>query len=351
MRKSRRAVWVSLPCLILFSFACAKQQRAQRVEADPAALQAFSPLPAVMQSPDNPVTPEKVALGRRLYFEKRLSKSQDISCNTCHPLNDYGAEGTAVSEGFKGQKGTRNAPTVFNAAGHIAQFWDGRAPTVEEQAKGPMMNPVEMAMPSAQIVVATLKSVPEYRQDFAKAFPGEKDPITLDNAAKAIGAFERTLSTPSRWDKFLRGDSAALTDEEKAGFNKFAEVGCLACHAGAYVGGAMFQKLGIAKPWPSTADPGRFAVTKQEADRMVFVVPSLRNVEKTAPYFHDGSVAKLDDAVRKMAEYQLGRNLKDEEVQEIVTWLKTLTAKLPPNEIRPPETPNAAAAAAKPDRG
>jgi cytochrome c peroxidase len=350
MLKSRCAAWLPLPCLVLFSFACAKQQRVQRVEADPAALQVFSPLPAVMQSPGNPVTPEKVALGRRLYFEKRLSKSQDISCNTCHPLNGYGAEDTAVSEGFKGQKGTRNAPTVFNAAGHIAQFWDGRAPTVEEQAKGPMMNPVEMAMPSAQIVVATLKSVPEYREDFAKAFPGEKNPITLDNAAKAIGAFERTLTTPSRWDKFLNGDSAALTDEEKAGFNEFAEVGCLACHTGTYVGGSMFQKLGIAKPWPSTADQGRFDVTKKEADRMVFKVPSLRNIEKTAPYFHDGSVANLDDAVRKMAEYQLGRNLKDEEVQEIVSWLKTLTAKPAPNEVRPPEAPQAAAATAKPDR-
>ena len=350
MRKSRRAAWVFLPCLILFSFACAKQQRVQRVEADPAALQAFSPLPAVMQSPDNPVTPEKVALGRRLYFEKRLSKSQDISCNTCHPLEDYGAEDTAVSTGFKGQKGNRNAPTVFNAAGHIAQFWDGRAPDVEAQAKGPMMNPIEMAMPSDKIVVATLKSIEKYREDFKKAFPNDKDPITLDNAAKAIGAFERTLTTPSPWDKFLKGDTAALTDEEKAGFNEFAAAGCLACHNGTYVGGGMYQKLGIAKPWPSTTDQGRFDVTKKDADRMVFKVPSLRNIEKTAPYLHDGSVEKLDDAVRKMAEYQLGKNLNDEQVREIITWLKTLTAKLPPNEIRPPETPQAASAAAKPDR-
>jgi cytochrome c peroxidase len=346
MRKRRCAAVVSLLSFVLASLSCAKKS-APQVEVDPAALHAFGVIPAVMGSPSNPVTPEKVALGRKLYFEKRLSRSQDISCDTCHPLDQFGAEDTPVSTGYKGQKGTRNAPTVFNAAGHIAQFWDGRAPDVEAQAKGPMMNPIEMAMPSDKIVVATLKSVAEYREDFKKAFPEDNDPITLDNAAKAIGAFERTLATPSRWDKFLSGDQTALTDEEKAGFNKFTEVGCQACHAGTYVGGAMFQKLGVIRPWPSTADPGRFAVTKQEADRMVFKVPSLRNIEKTAPYFHDGSVARLDQAVRTMAEYQLGRNLKDEEVQEIVSWLRALTAKPPEGAIRPQAT----TAKPKPDLG
>jgi cytochrome c peroxidase len=350
MRKGTCAALVSLLGFVLLSLACAVKP-VQKVEVDPAALKAFGVLPAVMESAGNPVTPEKVALGRKLYFEKRLSRSRDISCDTCHPLDQYGAEDTPVSTGFKDQKGKRNAPTVFNAAGHIAQFWDGRAADVEEQAKGPMMNPIEMAMPSDKMVVAALRSVPEYGEDFKKAFPGEKDPLTLDNAAKAIGAFERTLSTPSRWDKFLSGDSAALTEAEKAGFNKFTEVGCQACHAGAYVGGEMFQKLGAVKPWPSTADPGRFAVTKQEADRMVFKVPSLRNIEKTAPYFHDGSVATLDDAVKAMAEYQLGRNLKEEEVREIVSWLKALTAKVPRDMTRPPEAPQAAAANAKPVRG
>jgi cytochrome c peroxidase len=348
MRKGACAALVSLLGFALIALDCANKPT-QSVKIDPASLQAFAVLPAVMDSASNPVTPEKVALGRKLYFEKRLSKSQDISCNTCHPLNDYGAEDTPTSEGFKGQKGTRNAPTVFNAAGHIAQFWDGRAPDVEEQAKGPMMNPIEMAMPSDKIVVATLKSVAEYRDDFKKAFPEEKDPITLDNAAKAIGAFERTLTTSSRWDKFLSGDRAALTDAEKAGFNKFTETGCQACHAGAYVGGEMFQKLGVIKPWPSTADLGRFAVTKQEADRMVFKVPSLRNVDKTAPYFHDGSVAKLDDAVKDMAEYQLGRKLTDEEVGQIVAWLKTLRGELP--ALSAPEAPQATTAKSKPDRG
>jgi len=327
MRKGVYPLLVSLLVSGIAMFACANRQT-QRVEINPASLEAFGPLPAIMDSTDNPLTPEKVALGRKLYFEKRLSKSQDISCNTCHPLEDYGAEDSAVSTGFKGQKGNRNAPTVFNAAGHIAQFWDGRAPDVEAQAKGPMMNPIEMAMASDKIVVATLKSIAKYQVDFKKAFPGDKDPITLDNAAKAIGAFERTLTTPSRWDKYLSGDHSVLSNEEKAGFNKFAEVGCPTCHSGVYVGGAMFQKLGLVKSWPSGADPGRFSVTKQEADRMVFKVPSLRNIDRTAPYFHDGSVAQLQDAVKAMAEYQLGRKLNDEEAEEIVTWLKSLRGTL-----------------------
>lgn len=327
MRKGVHPLLVSLLASGIAMSACADRQT-QRVEINPAFLSAYGPLPAVMDSTDNPLTPEKAALGRKLYFEKRLSKSQDISCNTCHPLEDYGAEGSAVSTGFQGQKGSRNAPTVFNAAGHIAQFWDGRAPDVEAQAKGPMMNPIEMAMPSDKIVVATLKSIEAYREGFKKAFPEDKDPITLDNAAKAIGAFERTLTTPSRWDKYLSGDHAVLSNEEKAGFNKFAEVGCPTCHSGVYVGGAMFQKVGLVKPWPSSADPGRYAVTKQEADRMVFKVPSLRNIDRTAPYFHDGSVAQLQDAVKAMAEYQLGRKLNDEEAEEIVTWLKSLRGTL-----------------------
>ena len=347
MRKSAFPVLFSLLVSAIALIGCANKQP-QRVEIDPASLQSFGSLPSVMESPDNPLTPEKVALGRKLYFEKHLSKSQDISCNTCHPLEDYGAEDSAVSEGFKGQKGSRNAPTVFNAAGHIAQFWDGRAPDVEAQAKGPMMNPIEMAMPSDKIVVATLKSMEKYREGFKKAFPEDKDPITLDNAAKAIGAFERTLTTPSRWDKFLNGDHAALSDEEKAGFNKFAEVGCPACHSGVYVGGSMFQKLGMVKPWPSTSDEGSYAVTKQEADRMVFKVPSLRNIDRTAPYFHDGSVEKLDDAVKAMAEYQLGRKLNDKEMQEIVVWLKSLRGTLYTVSVR--QASQSSAVKEKPDR-
>ena len=253
------------------------------VTVDSAQLAMFKPLPEVVESPKNPLTQAKADLGRMLYYDPRLSKGQDVSCNTCHDLAKYGVDGERVSDGHKGQKGTRNAPTVYNAAGHFVQFWDGRAPDVEEQAKGPVLNPVEMAMPSDKAVVAVLKSIPEYISAFQQAFPGEKDPVTLGNVARAIGVFERKLVTPARWDKFLQGDQGALTNAEKAGFNKFMEAGCQACHAGAYVGGQIYQKLGLATPYPDTSDPGREAVTKQDSDRMVFKVPSLGTSKKQRP--------------------------------------------------------------------
>ena len=302
-------------------------------------LKMFSPLPAVMESKANPVTPEKVDLGRILYYETRISKSHRFSCNSCHLLDKYGVDNEPTSEGHKGQHGDRNSPTTYNAGGHFVQFWDGRAPNVEEQAKGPVMNPVEMAMPSEKEVLAVLNSMPEYRTLFAKAFPGEKDPITFDNYAKAIGAFERKLVTPSRWDDYLKGKKDALTPAEKAGFIKFTQAGCATCHAGAYLGGTMYQKLGIAKPWPDPSDPGRFKVTKNEADRMMFKIPSLRNVAKTAPYFHSGKVKTLDEAVSMMSDYELGRKLSPADVQSIVTWLNALTGEIPKGYIAPPKMP------------
>jgi len=275
-----------------------------KVQVNTDALKMFEPLPAVMTSPDNPVSDAKVGLGRILYYDPRLSANQKISCNTCHPLDGYGAEPKAVSTGFKHQKGNRNAPTVYNAAGHFVQFWDGRAPTVEEQAKGPITNPVEMAMPSNSAAVQVIKSMPEYVAMFQKAFPQEADPITYNNMAKAIGAFERGLVTPSKWDAYLTGNASALTDAQKEGFNTFAATGCQWCHAGAYVGGAAYQKLGVVKPWPNQSDQGIYQLTKDDNDRMVFKVPSLRNIKKTGPYFHDGSVATLEDAIRNMAVHQ-----------------------------------------------
>lgn len=187
------------------------------VTVNPDALSMFAPLPHEMASSANPVTDAKVKLGRMLYYDPRLSANQKISCNTCHPLADYGAEHDAVSTGFHGQKGTRNAPTVYNAAGHFVQFWDGRVPTIEDQAKGPITNPVEMAMPSGSVAVQVLKSIPDYVALFEQSFPNDKDPITYDNMAQAIGAFERGLVTPARWDKFLKGDQSALSDAEKSG--------------------------------------------------------------------------------------------------------------------------------------
>ena len=318
------------------------------VEIDEALLPAFGPLPAVMESKDNPLTEEKITLGRALYYETRLSASNEISCNTCHILTVDGADARKTSSGHKNQAGKRNSPTVYNAAGHFAQFWDGRAKDVEEQAKGPITNPVEMAMQDEKSVMAEISRVKWYKEQFAKAFPGEKNPVTFDNLAKAIGAFERKLVTPSRWDKFLAGDKSALTAAEKAGFKKFTDVGCNTCHAGPYLGGQQFQKLGLAKPWPKTDDLGRYEVTNQEVDKMMFKVPSLRMVEKTAPYFHDGSVATLEEAVKLMARHQLGKELSDADTASIVTWLKTLTGEIPKDYVAEYKVPSEIPPAPKP---
>ena len=339
---------VSLCFFLMLGAACTS--RRSGVEVDSARLGVFKALPAVMDSAANPITEEKVALGRMLYYDPRLSKGQDVSCNSCHDLNQYGVDNQPVSDGDKGQKGTRNSPTVYNAAGHFVQFWDGRAPTVEEQAKGPLLNPVEMALPDEKRALAVVNSMPEYVVAFQKAFPGEKHPVTFDNLAKAIGVFERKLITVSRWDKFLGGDQGALSDQEKAGLNQFLEAGCQTCHNGIYVGGSMFQKLGLAKPWDNAKDPGRFTVTKQEADRMVFKVPTLRNVEKTAPYYHDGSITTLDEAVRQMADHQLARTLSKEETGSIVAFLKALTGELPTEYIKEPPLPKSTGRTPKPDK-
>lgn len=309
----------------------------------------FAPLPEVVVGNDNPVTDAKVDLGHTLFFDERLSKNHDVSCNTCHGLSDYGVDGKPVSVGHRGQKGGRNAPTVYNAAAHLAQFWDGRAGDVEEQAKGPVLNPTEMAMPNEGAVLDVLRSMPGYVEAFAKAFPDEKDPITYDNFGKAVGAFERKLLTPSRWDALLRGDKKALTDREKRGFLKFAEIGCPTCHTGMLVGGSTYQKVGVTKPWPNQDDKGREELTNQPIDRMMFKVPSLRNVAKTGPYFHDASAETLEDAVAKMAAHQLAKKLPDEDVALIVTWLNVLTGELPTQYTSAPKLPASTDRTPKPD--
>ena len=309
----------------------------------------FAPLPASVAPESGRIGENEIALGRMLFYEPRLSKSQTISCNSCHDLSQYGADRQPTSDGFKGQRGTRNAPTVFNAAAHFAQFWDGRAADVEAQAKGPVLNPVEMALPSADRAVAVLKSMPEYVVLFGRAFPNEKDPVTFDNMAKAIGAFERKLMTPSRWDALLNGDASALTPAETVGLRTFLDTGCQVCHNGALLGGTTYQKLGQVKPYPGLKDPGRFDVTKVQADFGMFKVPSLRNVVQTGPYFHDGRVATLDDAVRKMAEFQIGKTLNDEEVRQIVAFLRVLTGRIDSEYIKPPALPKSTAKTPKPE--
>jgi cytochrome c peroxidase len=296
-------------------------------------------LPQSIASESNAITAAKVDLGRMLFYDPRLSRNRDVSCNSCHDLLNYGVDGKPVSTGHNGQTGTRNSPSVYHAAGHIAQFWDGRAADVEEQAKGPVLNPVEMAMASESEVLARLRSLPGYVGAFRSAFPSEPEPVTFDNMARAIGAFERKLVTPSRWDRFLQGDRSAITNEEMSGHHEFMHGGCATCHNGPYVGGRMFQKLGTERPWPVVTDLGRIEVTKATSDRMVFKVPSLRNAGKTAPYFHDGKIATLEEAVRLMGRHQLDTELSETQVRQIAAWLESLTGEIPRDYIRPPRLP------------
>jgi cytochrome c peroxidase len=345
--KAHFAVVFATTALVVAGIGCGKKTVVSQA-IDPVVLQMFAPLPKEVPPASGNLTEQQINLGRMLYFETRLSVEQKTSCNTCHQLDKYGVDGEPTSEGHKGQRGTRNSPTVYNAAGHVAQFWDGRAPTVEEQAKGPVMNPVEMAMPDEKTVNTVLKSMPEYVKAFKAAFPKDKDPVTFQNMATAIGAFERRLITPSRWDKFLQGDQTALTAAEKAGFNAFIAAGCQTCHSGALLGATMYQRLGVIKPYPDQVDQGRFQLTKSEADKMVFKVPSLRNIEKTGPYFHDGKVGTIEDAVARMSEYQVGKKLSPEQIQSIVTWLKSLTGEIPADYIKPPKLPESTPKTPKP---
>jgi cytochrome c peroxidase len=303
-------------------------------ELSPRVLRRFAALDPVTTS-----APAALAdLGRKLYYDPRLSKTGTVSCNTCHPLDKYGTTQSEVSTGILGRKGARNAPSTYNASGHFAQFWDGRSPSVEKQAMMPIENKDEMGMSAAEAVKA-IHDIPGYREEFARVFPGTAMPVTAERIGLAIGAFEHGLVTPSRWDRYLLGDKSALTAEEKAGAKLFANLGCIVCHTGPYVGGSMFERLGARVPWPQSADRGRKQVTGEAADDMVFKVPSLRNVAMTGPYFHDGSAQTLDMAIRMMARHQLGVELDDDEVRELHAWLGSLTGDIPHTYIAPPALP------------
>ena len=297
-------------------------------EVDPTLRALFSPLPATSIDVNNHLTSKRIALGKKLYFEKKLSKAQDLSCNSCHDLNNFGVDNQKTSLGFNGQRGGRNSPTVYNAALHFAQFWDGRAKDVEEQALGPIMNPVEMAMPSEKEVIDRLLTDSVYISQFKEAFPDESEALNFKNIGKAIGAFERTLITPSKFDEYLNGDEKALSEDAIRGLKAFRDTGCVACHNGSTLGGQMFQKLGIVKPFP-TSDLGRYEVTKLDSDKLIFKVPSLRNVSKTAPYFHDGSIQTLEEAVKLMGEHQLGAKMDERKIKDIVAFLNSLTGEIP----------------------
>jgi len=292
------------------------------------AIEVLKPLPDKAPGAEKD-TPELVTLGKQLYFEKRLSSNNSQACNSCHHVeNDRaGVDNEATSLGAFGKRGGRSAPTTLNAGFHFAQFWDGRAPDLAAQAKGPILNPIEMAMPDEQAVIKKLSAIAAYQTGFKSAFPREASPITYDNLARAIAAFERTLITHDRFDDFLKGDDHALTRGEKHGLKLFLETGCTTCHNGPVIGGTSFQKFGLVNPVEGLKDIGREEVSKDAGDRHKFKVPSLRNIALTYPYLHDGSSPTLEDTVRTMGWVQIGKKLTEDEIKSLVAFLKTLSDK------------------------
>ena len=288
----------------------------------------FIALPEKMPGSEND-TAERIALGKKLFFETRLSINDSQSCASCHRLNDgfAGVDNLPTSPGAEGKLGSRNSPTVLNAGWQSSQFWDGRADDLVEQAKGPILNPIEMGMPDEKTVEKKIRAIAEYQAAFKKAFPDSKPAITYQNIAEAIAAFERTLRTPSRFDDFLNGDRNALSQLELQGLKTFIKLDCRQCHDGVLLGGESFEKLGKKRPYENQSDQGMYEVSKEEDDRMFFKVAPLRNVALTAPYFHDGKIATLPEAVRTMAWLQLKKKLTDQQVNEIVSFLKALTDK------------------------
>lgn len=267
----------------------------------------------------------KAKLGELLFHDPRLSKDNTVSCASCHILNDGGDDNLAVSIGINGQQGTRNAPTVFNARFNSFQFWDGRAKNLEEQATGPIHNPVEMGSTLKEVLIK-LKKDSTYNKHFNKIY---QDGITEKNIIDAIVEFENTLITPnSTFDKYLRGDKNILTKEEKEGYVLFKEYGCISCHNGINIGGNLMQKMGIIEDFKNR-DLGKFIITNKEEDKYYFKVPSLRNITLTSPYFHDGKIKTLKEAINQMSFFQVGYALKNEETDKIIAFLKTLTGEIP----------------------
>jgi cytochrome c peroxidase len=288
----------------------------------------FEALPEAMPGAEND-TPERIALGKQLFFEKRLSINDSQACASCHRLEDgfAGVDNLATSPGARGEQGSRNSPTVLNAGWQDAQFWDGRAEDLVEQAKQPILNPIEMGMPDEDSVVAKIRGMDAYQAGFDAAFPGDDPAITYQNIAEAIAAFERTFITPSRFDDFLNGDGDALSAIEQQGLQIFLKLDCNSCHDGALLGGETYEPLGKENPYDNQSDLGIYELTGDEDDRMFFKVAPLRNVALTAPYFHDGKISALDEAVRKMGYLQLDLELSDQQVNDITAFLKTLTDK------------------------
>lgn len=331
----KQTKWVVVLVAAIAVVGCTKKEAPTPAAEEKAAVEdkpAATPEPILPLPDEAEVNMDKVLLGRSLYFDTALSGDGTVACATCHMLEHGGAEPRKTSTGIGGQVGPINSPTVLNSSYNFVQFWDGRAKDLQEQAAGPVENPIEMGA-KWENVVERLKKNEEYAAAFAKLY---EDGVTKDNATDAIAEYEKSLITPSRFDAFLKGDAAAITDAEKKGYATFKEVGCTACHTGIIAGGTMFQKMGLVKDYfkdrgtaITEADLGRFNVTKKPEDKHFFKVPTLRNVELTSPYLHDGSRATLEETVKVMGKYQLGRDLTDAQVNSIVTFLKSLTGKLP----------------------
>lgn len=341
---------LSAAVIMIIAISCKNKQskeQASGIKADSVLLLAknvFQPLPNEAANPDNAVTPEKVLLGKTLYYDNRLSMNNTESCNTCHNLATYGVDNKPTSPGDNGKLGTRNSPTSLNAALHFVQFWDGRMKDVEEQAGGPVMNPAEMSMPDEKTMIARLTKNEGYKKMFEAAFPGEKQPVSFTNMRKSIAAFERTLLTPGKFDKFLDGDLTALNEQELKGCKLFMETGCTACHTGPLLGGNMFQKyplFGTHKDLTGSTvdDPGKMQATKNETDKYIFKVPSLRNIAETWPYLHDGSVKDLDKTIQIMAKGQLNKELTTEQTTDIAAFMKVLTGEIPADAMQIPAMP------------
>lgn len=322
--------------LILPAFmACKENQKEKSADGyedlHPMATTFFQPISSLeLETPDA----DKVNLGKHLFFDTRLSGEGNISCNSCHNLKTYGVDNERFSPGdAPGTVGGRNSPTVFHAALHKMQFWDGRAADVEEQAGGPILNPLEHNIKDEAQLVNRLKEVDLYLELFSKAY-GDEDPITFNNLTNAIGAFERTLVPESRFDKYLEGDQSALNTVEKRGLKAFIDSGCITCHSGPAMGGQMLQKFGLFHDyWKYTeseeVDLGLFDISERESEKYFFKVPGLRNIVHTAPYFHDGSVSELDESVRIMGKLQRNVDLSNEEVSDIVAFLGSLSSDIP----------------------
>lgn len=286
----------------------------------------FDPLPALPPIPaDNSLTPEKIELGKMLFFEPRISASGVISCATCHNPALGWSDRIPRAVGHDGQVGERNTPTVLNSGFLSAQFWDGREPDLEGQALGPIEADVEMAM-KLEDAIARLNEFETYRERFAEAFPNDDDPIHVDNVAQALASFQRTLNTPnSPFDRFLNGDDQAMSEQQKRGMKAFVETGCVACHRGPNLSDSQFHRFEL----PGSTDEGRYVVTGEERDRFAFRTPTLRNVDVTYPYFNNGSVDNLHDAVKLMADQMLGRQLEEGVIDDMVAFMHALTGEMP----------------------